>query len=145
MVCGQIQPPATLPIMSIYVSWITSPTGGGCSVGIVRSRTKATELRLMNKALRRQPAILQTWYVYFVMLCKMGPFNTFSRYSSSLGEVPYIFKSNPHPNLLRTSFCRFLKRKKLVRGSNPHLSFNRPLHTRQTDLIILDVTNASSD
>jgi len=32
--------------------------------------------------------------------------------------------------------------KKLVRGSNPHLSFNRPLPTRQTDWIILDVTNA---
>ena len=31
-------------------------------------------------------------------------------------------------NLIRTSFCRFLKRKKkLVGGSNPHLSFNRPL------------------
>ena len=31
-------------------------------------------------------------------------------------------------NLIRTSFCRFLKRKKkLVRGSNPHLSLNRPL------------------
>jgi len=30
----------------------------------------------------------------------------------------------------------------LVRGSNPHLSFNRPLPTRQTDWIILDVTNA---
>jgi len=47
-------------------------------------------------------------------------------------------------NLIRTSFCRFLKRKikKLVRGSNPHLSFNRPLPTRQTDWIILDVTNA---
>ena len=29
-------------------------------------------------------------------------------------------------NLIRTGFCRFLKRKKkLVRGSNPHLSFNR--------------------
>jgi hypothetical protein len=46
-------------------------------------------------------------------------------------------------NLIRTSFCRFLKRKKkIVRGSNPHLSFNRPLPTRQTDWIILDVTNA---
>ena len=31
---------------------------------------------------------------------------------------------------------------KLVRGSNPHLSFNRPLPTRQTDWIILDVTHA---
>ena len=30
----------------------------------------------------------------------------------------------------------------LVRGSNPHLSFNRPLPTRQTDWITLDVTNA---
>ena len=26
--------------------------------------------------------------------------------------VPYILESNPHPNLIRTSFCRFLKRKK---------------------------------
>ena len=26
--------------------------------------------------------------------------------------LPYILKSNPHPNLIRTSFCRFLKRKK---------------------------------
>ena len=56
--------------------------------------------------------------------------------------VPYILESNPHPNLIRTSFCRFVKRKKLVRGSNPHLSFNRPLPTRQTDWIILDVTNS---
>ena len=30
----------------------------------------------------------------------------------------------------------------LVRGSNPHLSFNRPLPIRQTDWIILDVTNS---
>ena len=30
----------------------------------------------------------------------------------------------------------------LVRGSKPHLSFNRPLPTRQTDWIILVVTNA---
>jgi hypothetical protein len=31
-------------------------------------------------------------------------------------------------NLIRTSFCRFLKRKKkkLVRGANRHRSFNRP-------------------
>jgi len=26
--------------------------------------------------------------------------------------LPYILESNPHPNLIRTSFCRFLKRKK---------------------------------
>jgi len=30
----------------------------------------------------------------------------------------------------------------LVHGSNPHLSFNRPLPKRQTDWIILDITNA---
>ena len=43
-------------------------------------------------------------------------------------------------NLFRTSFWRFLKRKKekLVRGSNPHLSFNRPLPTRQTDSVMSD-------
>jgi len=28
--------------------------------------------------------------------------------------------------------------KKSVRGSNPHLSFNRPLPTRQTDSVISD-------
>ena len=42
-------------------------------------------------------------------------------------------------NLIRTSFCRFLKRKKkLVRGSNPYLSFNRPSPTRQTDSVMSD-------
>ena len=42
-------------------------------------------------------------------------------------------------NLICTSFCRFLKRKKkLVRGSNPHLSFNRPLPTSLTDLVMSD-------
>jgi len=42
-----------------------------------------------------------------------------------LAHVPYILESNPHPNLIRTSFWRFLRRKKkLARGSNPHLSFN---------------------
>jgi hypothetical protein len=61
----------------------------------------------------------------------------------SVSVLPYILESNPHPNLIRTSFCRFLKRKKkLVRGSNPHISFNRFLPTRQTDWIILEVTNA---
>ena len=38
-------------------------------------------------------------------------------------------------NLILTSFCRFLKRKKkLVRGSNPHLSFNRPLHAASSEV-----------
>jgi len=53
--------------------------------------------------------------------------------------VPYVLESNPHPNLIRASFCRFLKRKiKLVLGSNPHLSFNRLLPTRQTDSVMSD-------
>ena len=55
--------------------------------------------------------------------------------------IPLIYRI--FSNLIRTSFCRFLKRKKtLVPGSNPLLSFNRPLPTRQTNWIILDVTNA---
>ena len=56
--------------------------------------------------------------------------------------LPYILESNPRLNLIHNSFWQFLKRKKLVRGSNPHLSFDRPMPTRQTDGIILDVTNA---
>jgi len=38
--------------------------------------------------------------------------------------LPYILESNPH-----SVFGDFLNRKKLVRGSNPHLSFDRPLPT----------------
>ena len=39
-------------------------------------------------------------------------------------------------NLIRTSFCRFIKRKKkLVRGSNPHLSFNRPLRAAPSEVV----------
>jgi len=46
-------------------------------------------------------------------------------------NIPYILESDPHPNLIGTSFCRFLKqKKKLVRGSNPHLSFNRHWKSR---------------
>jgi len=53
-------------------------------------------------------------------------------------------------NLIRTRissaivFADFLNEKKkiLVRGSNPQLSFNRPLSTRQTDWIVLDITSA---
>jgi len=38
-------------------------------------------------------------------------------------------------NLIRTSFCRFFKRKKkLVRGSNPHLSFKRPLRAATSEV-----------
>jgi len=36
-------------------------------------------------------------------------------------------------------FADFLnEKKKLVLGSNPHLSFNRPLPTRQTDSVMSD-------
>jgi len=27
-------------------------------------------------------------------------------------QIPYILESNPHQNLIRTTFCRFLTRKK---------------------------------
>jgi hypothetical protein len=37
-------------------------------------------------------------------------------------DIPYILESNP-----RLVFAPFLNEKKLVRASNPHLSFNRPL------------------
>jgi hypothetical protein len=38
-------------------------------------------------------------------------------------------------NLIRTTFCRFLKRKKkLVRGYNPYLSFNRPLRAAPSEV-----------
>ena len=50
-------------------------------------------------------------------------------------HIPYILKSNPHPNLIRTSFCRFLKGKKLVLSSNPHLSFNRPLRAAPLEVM----------
>jgi len=64
MVCGQIHAPATLPS---YV-----------------------HMHFMNKALRRQPAILEIWYVYFAMLCNRRPFITFSRYVNSVGEAVTI-------------------------------------------------------
>ena len=51
-----------------------------------------------------------------------------------------MWKYRIFSNLIRTSFCRILKRKKkkLVRDSNPHLSFNRPLPARQTDSVMSD-------
>ena len=58
--------------------------------------------------------------------------------STVFGNLPYILPSNPHPNPIRTSFSRFLKQKMSVRGSNPHLSFNSPLPTRQTDSVMSD-------
>ena len=51
----------------------------------------------------------------------------------SLPKLPHIIESNPHPNLIRTSFCRFLKRK-IVRGSNLHLSFNSPLRAAPSEV-----------
>jgi hypothetical protein len=64
MVCGQIHAPVTLPN---YVP-----------------------KHLMNKALRRQPAILETWYVYFTMLCNSVPFIAFSRNVSGAGDAVNI-------------------------------------------------------
>jgi hypothetical protein len=52
-----------------------------------------------------------------------------------LQNIPCILESNPDPNLIRTSFCRFLKRKKkLVRGSNPRLYFNGLLRAAPSEV-----------
>jgi len=75
MVCGQIHAPDTLP--------------------------NYFHMHLTNKVLRRQPAILETWYVYFAMLCNSGPFITFSRYVSSVGEV----YGTPFPSQNKRSHC----------------------------------------
>jgi len=59
-------------------------------------------------------------------------------FSLTLSALP-VMKYRIFSNLIRASFCPFLKRKKMfVRGSNPHLSFNRPLPTRQTDSVMSD-------
>jgi len=34
-------------------------------------------------------------------------------YQGDETKLPHILESNPHPNLIRTSFRRFLKRKKV--------------------------------
>jgi hypothetical protein len=64
-------------------------------------------------------------------------------HGSSVGEATGLLQlSVPtyriFSNLIRTSSCRFLKRKKKVLGSSPHLSFNHPLPTRQTDSVMSD-------
>jgi len=69
MVCGQIHAPATLPN---YV-----------------------HMHLINKVLRRQPAILETRYVYFAMLCNRWPFIAFSRYISNVGDAVNICWTKP--------------------------------------------------
>ena len=64
-------------------------------------------------------------------------------HNASQNQSEWSYSSKPKyrifSNLIHTSFCRFLKRKKkLVRGSNPHLPFNCPLPTRQTDSVMSD-------
>jgi len=49
-------------------------------------------------------------------------------------HIPYILDSNPHLNLICTRFANFLNEKTLVRSSNPHLSFNRPLRTAPSEV-----------
>jgi hypothetical protein len=76
MGCGQIHAPATLPN---YV-----------------------HMHLMNKALRRQSAVLETWYVYFATLRNGGPFITLSRYVSTMAEVygtPFPSQNKPSPRV----------------------------------------------
>jgi len=42
----------------------------------------------------------------------VGAFVTIKNILIQYFNIPYILEANPHPNLIRTSFCRFLKRKK---------------------------------
>jgi len=51
-------------------------------------------------------------------------------------QIRYIYRI--FSNLIRNIFADFLNEKKLVRGSNPHLPFNRSLPTRQTDSVMSD-------
>jgi hypothetical protein len=64
---------------------LTSPTSGGCSVGIVRSRTKATELLLLllyclelvpaiNTVLLLGAPLLPTWWVKISTYFQLEPF-----------------------------------------------------------------------
>ena len=52
---------------------------------------------------------------WLVWLCHISPHylvnGAFSG-GNNLLNIPYILESNPRRNLIRTSFCRFLKRKK---------------------------------
>ena len=83
--------------------------------------------------------------ILLLMVCNFFVFLTFNpihqnsdleSYIFCCRNLTYILESNPHPNLIRTSFCPFLKRKKkkLVRGSNPHLFFNRPLRAAPSEV-----------
>ena len=65
----------------------------------------------------------------------LGEQSIFFCMSAAVGEI--IHKE--HASHLACLGCKDIP---YILESNPHLSFNRPLPTRQTDLIILDVTNA---
>jgi len=66
------------------------------------------------------------------------------KYLRFLFDSPsYIYRifSNPIRTWIQSAlvFVDFLNEKtKLVRGSNPHISFNRPLPTRQSDSVTSD-------
>jgi hypothetical protein len=48
-------------------------------------------------------------------------------------NIPYILEFNPHPNLIRTSFRRFLKRKKKVSSRFQSAPFVQPLLAYKAD------------
>ena len=54
-----------------------------------------------------QPTLHKATYAQY---CFHNKANTL--YTVQGTNIPYILESNPHPNLIRTSFYRFLKRKK---------------------------------
>jgi len=87
-----------------------------------------------NVLLWDQVYVLTYFFLYYTKLCTCrcvypiycrseGNTEPFLRYCH-LPYIPYILESNLH-----SIFGDFLNGKKLVRGSNPHPSFNRPLTT----------------
>jgi hypothetical protein len=73
------------------------------------------------------------WYSQFTRYIHRNPYSTLVFVLFFVQNSTDMANYRIFSNLIRTSFCRFLKRKKLIWGSNPYLSFNRPLPTRQTD------------
>ena len=58
-----------------------------------------------------------TIFILYQVVCKWFLFSDYTAYSRIQSAIV---------------LAEFLNEKKVVRGSNPHLSFNRPLPTRQT-------------
>ena len=70
---------------------------------------------------KRNKNVEKNWSILLMLTNTFLIQNRNDKRKEEADELPYILESNPHPNPIRTNFCRFLKKKKLVRGFNPHL------------------------